>query len=243
MLDTLIYTLTPISTLFLFMGIGFALSKLHILPKESSKVLSKLVVWVFYPALCFITTAKNCTPKTLMDNGINLLYSAVALALAITLSYFLVPIFAKRRTYESAIYRYALTFANSGYMGDPLVLAIFGEEFLFYYKIFTIPVSFVIYTWGVGILTPKEKKPKNAFIKLLNPSNVGLILGIVVGLSGIYTYFPEFITDSLESLKACLGPCVMLLAGCAVGLYSLKNMVTNKKAISWMKVSLLFGVC
>ena len=229
MLDTFLFTLTPISTLFIFMGIGFLLSKLNILPKESSRVLSKLVVWVFYPCLCFITTAKHCTINAFAENAIVLLFSATALTLAIAISYFLVPFFAKRSSYEAGIYRYALTFANSGYLGDPLVLALFGEEILFYYKIFTLPISFAIYTWGIGILTPDEAKVKSPFLKLLNPSNVGLLLGIIVGLTGIYGYFPDFLVATLESLKNCLGPCVMLLAGCSVSLYSLKNMLKSRK--------------
>ena len=47
-----------------------------------------------------------------------------------------------------------MAFANSGYVGDPIVLALFGEEALAYYKLYGLPLSIVIYTWGISVLTP-----------------------------------------------------------------------------------------
>ena len=229
MLETFLATLTPLFGLFIYMGIGFTLTKTRVLPKEASSVLSKLVVWVFSPALCFITMAKNCTPDTMEQNATFLIISCSGLAIALTLSYFLTPLFAKKGTYEANIYRYALTFANCGYVGDPLVMAIFGDEVLFCYKIFTLPLTIIIYTWGLCILTPKGQGPRNPVLKLINPSNVAITLGIIVGLSGAGTHLPVVITSTFEALKNCMGPVVMISGGCAVARYSIPKMLKNHK--------------
>lgn len=229
MLSTFIATLNPLATLFICMGVGFALTKLNILPKESPKVLSKLVIWVLYPALCFITTASYCTPDLLIANSSNLIFACVGLLLSILISLILVRFFAAKSTPEHGVYRYALTFGNSGYMGDPLVLSIFGDIALTIYKIFTIPLTFAIYTWGTNILTPSEHRKSNPIKQLVNPPTVAIFLGMTVGLCGMGDQLPTFAVSTLNSLKACMGPVVMLMAGSTVAEYSIKSMLTNKK--------------
>lgn len=217
------------ASLFLCMSVGFLFNKLNILPKETGKVISKLVVWVFYPALCFITMTNYFTPQTFRTHATNLILSCIGLLAAILLSYLFVGLFAKKGTYERGLYRYALTFANAGYMGDPLVLAIFGDAVLSYYKVYTLPISLITYTWGVSMLVPQNGKKAFKLTKLLNPPTVAMLLGIVVGATGLGSVFPAFAINTLQSLKACMGPSAMLLAGFTVANYSLTKMLTNKK--------------
>ena len=58
MLQTFLATLTPMLTLFLCIIVGFILKKTNVLPDNASKVMSKLTVWIFYPALSFSTMAR-----------------------------------------------------------------------------------------------------------------------------------------------------------------------------------------
>lgn len=230
MLNTFLAVLTPLSTLFICIGIGFALAKLGVLPKEASKTISKLVVWVFAPALSFITMARYFTVDTIAFNSVNLLLSCIMTAISVIIAIPLSRIFAKSGTYESGIYKYALAFANLGYMGDPLVLSIFGEEGLSYYKVFTLPILLVIYTWGMSLLVKSEKKDKFAILKkVMNPSTVAMLVGIVVGLWGVGNKLPTVISSTFDTLKVCMGPTAMILAGVTVAKYSLKNMLANKK--------------
>jgi predicted permease len=74
--------------------------------------------------------------------------------LAIGISLILSPLFVKEKGQERGVYYYALAFANSGYMGDPIVLALFGNEGLAYYKLFCLPIQLMIYSWGISVMTP-----------------------------------------------------------------------------------------
>ena len=230
MLNTFLAVLTPLSTLFICIGIGFALAKLGILPKEASKSISKLVVWVFAPALSFITMARYFTVDTIAFNSVNLLLSCIVTSISVIIAIPLSRLFAKSGTYESGIYKYALAFANLGYMGDPLVQAIFGDEGLSYYKVFTLPILLTIYTWGMALLVKGEKKSKLGLLKkIFNPSTVAMLVGIIIGLSGIGNRLPSFIGSTCDTLKVCMGPMAMILAGITVAKYDVKNMLTNKK--------------
>ena len=151
---------------------------------------------------------------------------SVSMAIAIPLS----CLFVRNPSYERYVYQYGLAFANCGYMADPLVDAMFpGTNALAYYKIFTLPLIIVIYVWGITVLTPKDKTSGSPLKGLLNAPLIGMLLGILVGLTGTLQYIPTFIVNALNGLKGCMGPVAMLLAGSTVANYDLKKLIFNKK--------------
>ena len=72
MLATFTATLQPLLTLFLCMAIGFALKKCKVLPGNTGSVMAKLEMWVFCPALSFVTMATNCTIDTISTHAVNI---------------------------------------------------------------------------------------------------------------------------------------------------------------------------
>ncbi len=229
MWDTFLYTLTPVIMLFTFMAIGFTLTKTKILPDNSNKTIAKLETWVFCPALSFITMANNFTLSKITDHATNLLFSAILVGVVLTIGTLLAPLFVKNKCYERGIYQYALAFANFGYMGDPLVEALFGFDVLCAYKLFCLPCSIAVYVWGISVLTPREVGSSNPLKRLLNAPTVAMLLGMLVGITGTLGYFPSFITDALNMLKSCMGPVAMILAGGIIAKYEFGRLLKNKK--------------
>lgn len=239
MIQTFLATLNPMLTLFICMVVGFALSKLKILPENASKVMAKLETYVFCPALSFYTMARNCTIKNIGEHGLNIAMFTILVCVSLALSYILVRLFDKdKKSYERGVFLYALTIANISYVGDPLVLAMFGDVALSYYKLACLPFYIVIFVWGISILVPKNEESSskfNALKNLLNTPTIALFLGIIVGLLGLgdgllgKTDNLNFVGSTLNSLKNCMGPVAMLVAGCTVANYNIKHMLTNKK--------------
>lgn len=229
MLATFITTLTPLLMLFFCIAIGFAARTSGILPDNAGGVMSKLEAYIFCPALNFVTMARYCTVQTLGTHAVNLILASCAVGVAIALAIPIASILTRRRRAERGIYRYALTFANSGYMGDPLVLALFGSATLALYKMYTLPLNIATYTWGIAQIMPQDAQgPRNLrtlLCKLCNPPILSLLAGIAVGLSGAGELLPTFFVSSLESLKACLGPVAMLLVGFTVAGYHLPSLL------------------
>lgn len=244
MLQAFLAALMPMLTLFLCIIIGFTVKKLNIISDGSSKVIAKLITWVFYPALSFSTMARFFTVKTLSQHLSNILLSSVALLIAIPLSIFLSGFFIKKKCYEKGVYKYALAFGNSGYMGDPLVDAMFGSNVLSFYKIACLPITLAIYTWGISTLVTADKaKHGGSRKRLITPPLVSMLAGITVGIiSGIIvgdaavgttaydTLFPKFIVSTLDSLKACMGPLAMILAGVTVAGYDFSGGLRRRPA-------------
>lgn len=230
MLDTFLATLNPMLTLFICIAVGFIVRKANLLPEDSGTVMAKLENWVFCPALSFATMARNCTVDSLGTHATNILLSACGVAIAIAMAIPLARLFIKKKCPERGVYMYALAFANSGYIGDPVVLALFDDIGLFYYKLFCLPVSIMIYTWGISVMVPSSGKSKfSSLKKIFNPPTVAMFLGIAVGLSGLGAHIPAPVNSALDSLKACMGPVAMLLAGFTIASYSFVGMLKKKK--------------
>lgn len=230
MLSTFLATLDPMLMLFLCIAVGFLARKTNILPENAGKVMAKMETWIFCPALGFVTMATRFTVSEIVENAQNLLLSCLIVALAMGLAIFLARFFVKDRTaYERGVYKYALTFANGGYVGDPLVLALFGTAGLGFYKVYYLPLNIIIYTWGISVLVPHGEKKESIFKKLLNAPTVGLLAGMLVGITGLGAHMPAFLTSTLDSLKNCMGPVAMLLCGFTVAGYPMGEMLKQKK--------------
>lgn len=239
MIETFLATLTPMLTLFFCIAVGFIMGKSKILPNNAGKVMAKLETWVFCPALNFYTMSRFCTVSNIGTNATNVILSCFGVALALGIAIPLSRLFVRTKCSERGVYAYALAFANSGYIGDPVVQALFGDEMLSYYKLYCLPISILIYTWGISVLVPSGEKQENPIKKILNAPTVALLIGIVVGISGLgsyihdpalaSTYGLQFITKALDALKSCMGPVAMLLAGFTISNYSFVGMLKNKK--------------
>ena len=238
MIQTFLATLNPMLTLFICIVLGFLLTKLNILPENASKVMAKLETYAFCPALSFYTMARNCTISNIGEHGINLILFTVLVIVCVILSYALNGLFVKnKKIYERGVFLYALAFANIGYVGDPLALALFGDAGFSFYKLACLPLSIVIYVWGISVLVPKkEGASKLSSLKnVFNVPTVALLVGIAVGLLGGGEFILgkegdlNFIGSTLTALKGCMGPVAMLIAGCTIARYSFKAMITNKK--------------
>ena len=229
MVTTFLATLSPMLMLFSCIAIGFVLTKTKILPESSSKVLAMAETWIFCPALNFMTMARYCTMDTFSYHAVNIAMSTVGAAISLAIAIPLARAFAKKGSYENGIYSYGLTFANSGYVGDPVVLAMFGEAALAYYKLFCLPLMLLIYTWGISVLTPKSEGKGSTLKRLLNAPTIAMVAGMIVGLSGAGEYLPGFFTSTMDSLKACMGPVAMLIGGCTIAKYDFLEMLKNKK--------------
>lgn len=229
MLDTFLATLNPMLTLFICIAVGFIVRKAKLLPEDAGTVMAKLETWVFCPALSFTTMARYCTIDSLGTHATNILLSALGVAIAMGIAIPLACVFVKKKCPERGVYMYALAFANSGYIGDPVVLALFGERVLAYYKLFCLPVTIMIYTWGISVLVPRGKGKGGALRKILNAPTVAMFIGMAVGLSGLGGHIPAPVSSALDSLKGCMGPVAMLLAGFTIASYSFFGMLKKGK--------------
>lgn len=242
MLETFLATLPPLLILFLCLLLGFILNKCKILPENSGTVLSRLETYLLVPAVSFSAFSQHCTPASLSENRWLVIYACLGIALAVGMAYIISYVFGLKDAYKRNVYRYALVFGNFGFVGNAIVPAILGgDEFLYKYLLFTLPLSFVVYLWGVPVLTPKDKRSGSFLKNILNVPMITLFAGAIVGLTGIGQKLPGFLVDTVDSLKNCMGPIAMILCGFVIASYSFKSLVSDVRVwvVSLLRLTLL----
>lgn len=244
-------TLNQMLLMFLLIFVGILLRKKSILPNDTDTVLAKLETYVLTPALTFSSWAGNCTPKSLLENANLILYGFILIVVAVVLAEPLSRLFvhdvwkSEEAAYQRQIYRYAMTFGNYGFMGNYIVLSIWGSERFFKYSMFTLAVGFLCSSWGLLILIPKHKGNKETIKSMLKhafpPPMIALIAGCLVGLLNLKQFIPGFVLSACDNAGACMGPIAMVLAGFVIGGYEWKELLGSKKVYvaSFLRLILL----
>lgn len=207
--------------LMVFIMVGYALTASKKADKSHSKLLSVLGLYVFLPANLFSTFAENFNADYLSRKWPLILVCGVFVVVMFFVGIPVSKLLSKDK-YQQAIYRYSMVSPNYGYMGYALARGIFGGEALLDVMMFGIPLTLYTYTLGYCMLTGGKISAK----KLINPPNIGMVLGAIVGMSGFA--LPNLATDLLNNAVACMGPISMLLTGMVISEYDMKQMLTNK---------------
>ena len=229
--------------LFAFIMIGFILSRGRLVPDNAATVLSKLENLVFVPALAMGTFIRNCSVDVLdtmwkiLVLGAGSMLFCIALALPLSKLCF-------KEAYLRKIATYGLAFSNFGFMGNAIVLGVFGEALFFEYTVFTLPFWCGIYAWGAPVLLISgasesgEKVPLRQRLKsFLNPMLIGMVIGLVIGLSGLK--LPGAALSVVEVAGDCMSPVAMLLTGMTIGKLKLLSLLKKGRLYLTTAIKLL----
>ncbi|MBE7011747.1 MAG: AEC family transporter [Ruminococcaceae bacterium] len=225
-------------TIFAFMATGFVLRKWNFLPENTGTVLSKLENYVLVPALVFGNQLTHCNIETFKENSQLMLYGVVLILAAILVAFPLSRLFIRnadgdsKKEYMRSIYRYALIFANFGFMGNFVVQGIWGDEMFYKYTMFCFPLWIICYSFGIYILIPKNSNEgliSNLKKGILTPPIIGMVLGMICGMLNLGQYIPRFLLTTLDNAAGCMGPLAMILAGIIIGGFEFKSLLKNGK--------------
>lgn len=218
-------TMNQMLVLFLFMALGYFLNKKKVLPQDASPVISRLETNVLVPCLVFNTFYKYCTVENIRTKWSYILFGFIITVVSIIIGVILARLFSTD-SYLRKIYTYSFAVANFSFMGNAVVLGIFGEEVLFDYMIFTLPLCLYVYSFGTASLIPKKQNEKSKFSlkPLANPIVISMALGMIAGLTRIY--IPPFLLTAVSSAGACMSPLAMILTGFVVADFSIKKLAT-----------------
>lgn len=225
MSDAFSITANQMLVMFIFMAIGFTLKKINFLPDNTGGILSKIIVNIFFPALCYSSLADNLAPDSLSQR-LPYLYCGICVTVAsVLLAFLLVKLFFRGDRNTEDVYSYALAIPNLGFFGYPIVGAVLGADALTNAMVFCLPLNLYIYTIGMYMLNPKRQFSARQF---LSPTLIALALGIIVGLLQIK--LPAFISGAVSSASDCLGPSAMIMTGFVLARAPVIEMVKNIRA-------------
>lgn len=196
---------------------GFLLAKLKLIKKEHSGVLSALLVNVGVPFL-IISSLQNVT----IDEEISLALVLIGvIGVAFTFLMFFLSAFLTNKSEETkkrGMTRFAMIFANNGFLGIPLAQATFGNgsKALAFLIILNVLSNILMYTVGVYLISGDKKsiQLKKAFI---NPFVISFVSGILLNVLRNAVNL-DVIFDPIADYSTKLGNMVTPLSMIVIGI-------------------------
>lgn len=221
--------------LFLLMIPGFLLRKSRICSDNLPKDLSNVILYVAQPAMIVVAFIRDFDKEVAFNAAGVLVFSFIAHALFYLIARML---FRTAPHGIAKIYRFGVIFSNAGYMGIPLIKAIFDDSAAIYASVYIIAFNF--FTWSLGCLIYSEDKsyvsPKKMF---LNPATIPIYIGVLLFLLPINQYVPDVVVNALNMFSNAVAPLSMMLIGMLLADVKLKGAFTDRYLWEALAVRLL----
>lgn len=203
--------INSIISLFLIMLVGVYGSKRGIINVKVNKGLTEVLLQMVLPFM-IISSFSFPYNNSVKSNVIKtFFYSLIAYIIIIIISHILtIPIKGEKKI----ILHFSNIFTNTGYIGFPILNAVYGAEAVIYGSIFNM--FFVLFLWTYGIIifkgNLKKKELSQEITKaLLNPSLIAVYGGILMMVFDIR--LPSVIMASTSSIGNMTGPLSMIIVG------------------------------
>ena len=222
--------------LFLLLVLGFVLFKCHIFDEYTNKKISALIVNVASPMLIISSIAgvegSNKSIVFLMIGAGILMYIGFIILGKIINRLFPFP---KK---DWPVYECMVVFANTGFMGYPVLLDVFGQEAVFYASLIHMAFNFFVYTYAIMCLTKGDDSEfKLNFKQLLTPGIILIFVGIFIYLFDIQ--LPSVLMDTINSVGSLTAPLSMMMIGSSLAVYPIKDSFTDWRSYVFAFVRLM----
>ena len=214
--------------LFLLLILGFVLFKCHIFDEYTNKKISALIVNVASPMLIISSIAG------VEGSNKSIVFLMIGAGILGKIINRIFP-FPKK---DWPVYECMVVFANTGFMGYPVLLDVFGQEAVFYASLIHMAFNFFVYTYAIMCLTKGDDSEfKLNFKQLLTPGIILIFVGIFIYLFDIQ--LPSVLMDTINSVGSLTAPLSMMMIGSSLAVYPIKDSFTDWRSYVFAFVRLM----
>lgn len=212
-----------ILSIYFFIGLGFFV-KMKFKEKIDEKTLVLISIYTLQPIL----TIWGLTQKEI---DLNLIYAPffylIVTFITLIISYFIAKVaFSDKK--DNSIFLASALIGNTGNLGIPLAIALFGEESIIYTTLINLANVFFVYTFGVFFFSRGNFSFKESMINIIKlPVLWFAIIGIILNIYGVK--FEGAIDKTLE--MGAYASMVVQLMIFGIYLYSTKIKQINYKLL------------
>ena len=194
----------------ILIGAGVICAKTKLISEASNKELSRFVLQVVNPVVIFMSYQKPYKAELARNLLLTFVISAAAMCVLILLSYLLVR---KKAGREYEIERFSAVYSNCGFMGIPLVDAIYHEEGVFYLTAFITVFNLIVWTHGV-ILVSGHRDFRQVVKVFYSPTIISILLGMAAFFFSIS--LPKTVLSALGYIRELNTPLAMIVSGVTI---------------------------
>lgn len=192
-----------VSIMYVLMAIGFIVYRKKLINEEGTKQLSNLLVWVINPLIMLTRYQMDFSMIKLKELGISFVVSLGAMLIGFLIGEI---IFKKNQNID----KFAIGFANAGFIGIPLVTSIMGIDKVFFLSAYLVCFGILSYTYGIYMVSG-NKKLITVRSLVLNPGIIAVVFGLLIFISPIK--LPTIIYSAFNLVGGTNTPIAMILLG------------------------------
>ncbi|MFA5523127.1 MAG: AEC family transporter [Tissierellales bacterium] len=215
--------------LFLLIFIGFIIKKKNIITEQTTKDLSALILNVTLPFMMIAAMNHSFSLEMLNNSMLTFVFGAVSYGIVIIIAIIFNKIFMPSEM-QKGVYSFLIVFPNTGFMGFPVLMAMFGDIGIFYGAIYNLLFNLLTWTLGVRYMTAHkaaEGKGGSGLKNFMNPGIISVFIGLLVFILPIE--LPNIIYSPLKLLGDTTTPLAMLVAGAMLADIKISEVLGNKK--------------
>lgn len=223
--------ITPFLQLFSLLALGFYLARKGLFGEGFNKALSTFLLRWSLPALILASMQRPFSLENLQQAGLLVLISLGIYTLCILTALVWGGV-QGGSSGTRGLFQFALIFSNVGFMGFPILEALWGRDILFWVAIYNMPFHFLVFSLGIWLVSrdPSPVKGEGKGFRfhpreLLNPG----ILATFAGFAAFFFSwkFPAPVYQTLSLLGGLTTPLSMLLIGSLLARSSLRKTLAS----------------
>lgn len=198
------------------MGIGVLANRLGYMDADTDRKLSKLILNITIPCMILASVTRQ---ESLPEPAIilSVLLAALVFYLLEFAFAFVVPLLVGGTPKQKGVWRFLMCFPNVGFIGYPVVQALFGDEGFFYAVILALPFNVLNFSLGPLMLSGKWRF---SWKQLLTPGILVSFAALAIALLDLR--FPPLFAEMTGIVGDITVPLSLLvlgsmLAGMSVG--------------------------
>ena len=204
---------TQMAILFVVIGAGYICKKCHLTTHEVDRGLSAVTLNVAMPALILSSVLTAEQLPSAVEIAITFFAGLAVHVFLLALAFGITTLLRVPADHKGA-YRFMLVFGNVGFLGFPVIAAIFGADALIYASIFNLPFNLLAYTAGPWLITQDkaDAEPEKVTIKTFtNPMMIVCLVAILLVILGVKNI--PVITDIFTLAGNMATPAAMIVIG------------------------------
>ena len=211
--------------IFIFLLLGFGLNKSKVITSTGERALSDILLKAVLPFMII-----NSSQHTYSSEAVSGMITCAAFAIGYyALSLLVLRLSLKKVNIledEKRIMITCTVFANTGFVGFPLMEALYGSYGLLLAAVFNLCYNLFFYTYAVYLFS---KKPRFALLDMFKSAvSVASLVAIVMFI--IPWRMPGFIYDTFKLIGDMTVPMSMMVMGSMLASVNIKKLLTDKKA-------------
>ena len=219
-------------SLFALIAVGYTAIRSGILKQNASASFTALLMKVTLPCTIFISlVSREYDPAFINDSITIFIAGLIAFPAMMYIARYIAKLLGVDSSYRG-VWAFSCAFTNSGFMGFPICLALFGPEGLSLSVILNIAFNLTVYTVGaieISLDNPNHDAERISIKSIIfSEINAATLISLIFYFGKIPV--PQFIASPLTYLSGITTPLSMIIIGMALARERGIDLFTNRDA-------------